>query len=56
MSNDTLAVRVFLVDDHVILRQAVRALLEREANLQVVGDDADGRSGVKRPRRWRPTS
>lgn len=35
-------IRVLLVDDHAILRQGVRALLEREEDLRVVGDVGDG--------------
>ena len=35
-------IRVLLVDDHIILRQGLRALLEREEDIQVVGDVGDG--------------
>jgi DNA-binding NarL/FixJ family response regulator len=38
--------RVLLVDDHAMVRQAVRKLLEREADIQVVGEASDGREGV----------
>jgi len=36
------AIRVLLVDDHIILRQGLRALLDREEDLQIVGDVGDG--------------
>ncbi|HEY1493690.1 MAG TPA: response regulator transcription factor [Candidatus Solibacter sp.] len=36
-------VRIFLADDHAILRSGLRLLLEREADLLVVGEAADGR-------------
>ena len=39
--------RVLLVDDHTILRQGLRALLERESDLEVVGEAADGLVGVR---------
>ncbi|WP_426061483.1 response regulator [Hymenobacter sp. B1770] len=35
-------IRLFLVDDHAILRQGLRALLEPEAWLQVVGEAENG--------------
>ena len=34
--------RILLVDDHTILREGIRALLSSEADLQVVGEAADG--------------
>ena len=36
-------VRVLLVDDHQIMREGLRALLEREPEIEIVGDAADGR-------------
>jgi len=38
-----MSVRIVLADDHRILREGVRALLEREADLEVVGEASDGR-------------
>lgn len=37
-------VRIFLADDHAILRSGLRLLLEREPDLVVVGEAGDGRS------------
>ena len=39
-------VRVFLADDHAIVRSGLRLLLEREPDLAVVGEAGDGRSAV----------
>lgn len=39
--------RVVLVDDHRILREALRATLEREPDIEVVGEASDGRSMMK---------
>jgi len=39
-------IRILLADDHTILRESLRALLEREPDLSVVGDAADGRAAV----------
>jgi DNA-binding NarL/FixJ family response regulator len=39
--------RVLLADDHKILRQGLRTLLEREKDIQIVGEADNGRSSVK---------
>jgi DNA-binding NarL/FixJ family response regulator len=39
-------IRVLLVDDHAILRQALRQLLEQHAEIEVVGDASSGREAV----------
>ena len=39
-------VRVLIVDDHAILRQALRQLLETKAEVEVVGDASSGREAV----------
>jgi len=37
-------IRVFLADDHAILRSGLRLLLEREPGLLVAGEAGDGRA------------
>ena len=39
-------IRVLIVDDHAILRQALRQLLELHTEVEVVGDAASGRDAV----------
>jgi DNA-binding NarL/FixJ family response regulator len=39
--------RVLLADDHKILRQGLRTLLEQEKDIQIVGEAENGRSSVK---------
>ena len=39
-------VRILLADDHTVMRNGLRLLLERPPNLQVVGEAADGRQAV----------
>lgn len=46
--------RILLIDDHRILRQGLRALLDREANMHVIGEAEDGRSGVEQALALRP--
>ena len=45
---DTKTIRVFLVDDHTILRQGLRRLFESEKGFEVVGEARDGREAVDR--------
>jgi len=42
------ALRVFLADDHTLFREGVRALLERQPSISVVGEAGDGREALKR--------
>lgn len=39
--------RILLADDHVVMRTGLRALLERQPNLEVVGESENGRDAVK---------
>lgn len=39
--------RILLADDHVVMRTGLRALLERQPNLEVVGESENGRETVK---------
>jgi DNA-binding NarL/FixJ family response regulator len=40
-------IRILLADDHRMMREGIRALLERQPNIQVVGEAADGREVVR---------
>ena len=40
-------VRILLADDHTVMRAGLRALLERQPNLEVVGEAEDGRQSVQ---------
>src|ERR1051325_10577984 len=39
--------RIFVVEDHPIVREGLRALIERQANLHFVGEAADGREATQ---------
>jgi DNA-binding NarL/FixJ family response regulator len=41
------AIRVLLADDHAVLREGMRHLLEREKDLEVVGEASDGEEAVR---------
>jgi DNA-binding NarL/FixJ family response regulator len=40
-------IRILLADDHVVMRSGLRLLLERQPNLEVVGEAADGQEAVR---------
>ncbi len=40
-------IRVLLADDHRMMREGIRAILEREPDIEVVGEAADGREAVR---------
>ena len=39
--------RILMADDHVVMRTGLRVLLERQANLEVVGEAANGRETIE---------
>ncbi|HEY4670149.1 MAG TPA: response regulator transcription factor [Tepidiformaceae bacterium] len=51
---NTEAVRVLLVEDHAVLRQALRLLLETFPDITVVGEAGDGREGLRLVEKLRP--
>jgi DNA-binding NarL/FixJ family response regulator len=46
--------RVLLVDDHAIVREGLRALLDDTESLQIVGEGSDGTEALELVRRLRP--
>lgn len=47
-------IRVLLVDDHTVLRAGLRALLEAEADIVIVGEAGTGEAGVELATRLKP--
>lgn len=47
-------IRVLIVDDHAILRDGIRSLLERQEDICVVGEAANGREALALTRDLRP--
>ena len=41
-----MSIRVLLVDDHTVLRDGLKALLNHEYDLEVIGDASDGREAI----------
>jgi DNA-binding NarL/FixJ family response regulator len=47
-------IRVLLADDHAVVRDGLRALLEEYSDIQVVGQAADGLEAVRQAQRLKP--
>jgi len=47
-------VRIILVDDHGIIRQGLRSLLECQPDIEVIGEADDGRSAIELVRELQP--
>ena len=56
MASSTAAsrIRVLIVDDHGVVREGLRAYLELEPDIEVVGEARDGQEGVRRAQELRP--
>jgi DNA-binding NarL/FixJ family response regulator len=48
------AVRILVADDHEIVRQGLKALLETQPGWQVAGEATDGRDAVEKAKRLKP--
>jgi two-component system response regulator NreC len=49
-----MSIRILLADDHKIMREGLRALLENESNIEVIGEAADGRETIRLVRELSP--
>ena len=54
MNEQSKQLRVLIVDDHAVVRRGLRAVLEDEEGLEVVGEAASGRESVAKARALRP--
>jgi DNA-binding NarL/FixJ family response regulator len=45
-----MTINVFLADDHAVVRDGLRCLLEAQGDIRVIGDAADGREAVRQVR------
>lgn len=49
-----MSIRVLLADDHTVVRESLRTLLELEPDMEVVGEAEDGRKALSLVRELRP--
>jgi DNA-binding NarL/FixJ family response regulator len=47
-------IRIILADDHEMVREGLRSLLEKEQGMEVIAEAEDGRAAVELTRRLRP--
>ncbi|MEW6181298.1 MAG: response regulator transcription factor [Chloroflexota bacterium] len=47
-------IRILLVDDHPVVRKGIRAMLESEEGMQIIGECADGEQAVRQYAALRP--
>lgn len=47
-------ITILLVDDHKVLRDGLRALLESEPDMKVVADEGSGAAGIAAAHHWQP--
>jgi two-component system response regulator NreC len=50
----TAKIRVLLADDHTLVRQGLRAILEREADIKVIGEATNGKEVLRKAIALRP--
>jgi DNA-binding NarL/FixJ family response regulator len=49
-----MSIRILLADDHTLMRNGLRLLLERQSDLEVIGEASDGREAVDFAEAHRP--
>ena len=49
-----MTIKIILIDDHTLFRSGIKALLSRQNDFEVIGEAADGLSGVKMAEQLKP--
>jgi YesN/AraC family two-component response regulator len=48
------SIRILLVDDHKIMRDGLRSLIEKQNGMAVVGEAQNGRTAIRLTRQLKP--
>lgn len=51
-----MTIKIILIDDHTLFRSGIKSLLSRQHDFEVIGEAADGLSGIKMINRSNPMS
>jgi DNA-binding NarL/FixJ family response regulator len=54
LDTNAMPIRVLLADDHAVVRAGIKALLERESAIEVVGEASTGREALELARQLQP--
>lgn len=54
MSESSRVIRILAVDDHALIREGIARLLERETDMQLVGEASNGREAIEQFRAHQP--
>lgn len=49
-----MSIRILLADDHQMVREGIRSLLEKESDIEIVGEAEEGRKAVEHVRELQP--
>ena len=49
-----MSIKIILIDDHTLFRSGIKALLSRQSDFDVIGETADGFTGIKLVEQMRP--
>ena len=49
-----MSIKIILIDDHTLFRSGIKALLSRQSDFEVIGEAADGFTGIKLVEQMRP--
>ena len=49
-----MSIKIMLADDHKMIRDGLRALIEKQSNMEVVAEAADGQTAVQTARKIKP--